>query len=444
MAFSRGRDLGKRFKQYLRRLDSRGESWPKVPVGGLSLLYDFDPSLGSVGTIKSVVPDSNSTNLTVSRNGTATYFDKDGLLKTAAANEPRFEFDPVTGEFKGVLVEPAATNLLLRSEEFDISPWSKVSATITTGSTSQFTSPDGNLNALLLTGTSNTITSNLNQQISFSSGPATLSIFAKAGNYNIFRIGNISSLVRAAWFDLNTGSVIGTVNGGTASIQDFGNGWFRCIFTATSAEGGNPAFFLGISSAANSLVNVDGANIYIWGAQLEVGSTATSYIPTVSSTVTRPAESIAKTNAQDLIGQTEGSIYVETIVGQDQNVIARVLFAITFDTSTNILGIGLRDRTIQLVIRNGSTIVSSLLGSQYPLNTRLKICAVYTATEVKCFANGILISSSIKGSGYPTSFNAYTLTGDSVFFGPNPGTRKSTAIFKHALTDEEAIALTTL
>jgi hypothetical protein len=69
------------------------------------------PCAYSAGKLYSVLPDTGAGDFTVSRNGTATYFDKDGLLKTAQADEPRFEFDPLTGDFKGVLVESVQTNV---------------------------------------------------------------------------------------------------------------------------------------------------------------------------------------------------------------------------------------------------------------------------------------------------------------------------------------------
>ena len=71
------------------------------------------------GKLYSVLPDTGTGDFTVNRNGTATYFDKDGILRTAQANEPRLDYDPLTGEFKGVLVEPAATNYIIESEKFN-------------------------------------------------------------------------------------------------------------------------------------------------------------------------------------------------------------------------------------------------------------------------------------------------------------------------------------
>jgi hypothetical protein len=155
----------------------------------------------------------------------------------------------------------------------------------------------------------------LTQTITVASGTSSISVFAKAGNYGLFRIGNVSSAARAAWFNLNAGVVTGTVNGGSASMQNYGNGWYRCIFTPTTTVSGSDAFIIGISNAPNGTTGVSGSTIYFWGAQLEVGSVATTYIPTTTGTGSRAADVISASGAlvSGLIGQTEGTIYAEVV-----------------------------------------------------------------------------------------------------------------------------------
>jgi hypothetical protein len=52
-------------------------------------------------------------------------------------------------------------------------------------------------------------------------------------------------------------------------------------------------------------------NLHLWGAQLEAGAYPTSYIPTTTATVTRNADAISKTGISDLIGQTEGVLFLK-------------------------------------------------------------------------------------------------------------------------------------
>jgi hypothetical protein len=75
------------------------------------------PTAHIAGKLYSVLPADGSGDFTVTRNGTGTFIGQDGLIKTALANEPRFEYNP-DGTFRGVLVEPASTNLITDSTTF--------------------------------------------------------------------------------------------------------------------------------------------------------------------------------------------------------------------------------------------------------------------------------------------------------------------------------------
>lgn len=53
--------------------------------------------------------------LTCTRSGSASYIGSDGQIKIAQVNEPRFDFDPVTLECKGLLCEVSRKNFVLNS-----------------------------------------------------------------------------------------------------------------------------------------------------------------------------------------------------------------------------------------------------------------------------------------------------------------------------------------
>lgn len=233
------------------------------------------PSAYSAGKLYSVLPEDGTGDFDVSRNGTATYLGSDGLIKTAQANEPRLEFN-TDGTFKGVLVEPVATNLFLWSEEFQRSSWSFVlSPTI-----NQEIAPDGNLTADYYEPNSNNIT--IAQQILTLSASSTgtyytISFWIKSATGNNF---NSSSEVIVASGDLisNTQTIAYSVT----------NQWTRITRTIilTSATNGSGSVIFRLFRDFQAI----GKNFFIWGAQLEVGSVATSYIPTTTSQVTRPAD----------------------------------------------------------------------------------------------------------------------------------------------------------
>jgi len=306
---------------------------------------------------------------------------------TAAANIPRLDYLQPDGTIgcPALLVEPSAQNLALQSENFDTT-WSPTGITITTGSTADFTAPDGSTNAYLLTSTSDITASSLSQNITVASGTSSLSVFAKVGNYGLFRIGNVLSSARAAWFNLDAGVVTGTVNGGTASMQNYGNGWYRCTFTPTTTVSGSNAFIIGISNAPNGTFGVSGSSIYFWGAQLETGSVATSYIPTTTAAVTRSADVITDTTASGVIGQTEGTIYAEVDVRNFSNN-SRII-AICDGTSNNrIIFLFTTSSRFRILVSVDGNPQVDLIGSSQVAGI-FKLAAAYKENDYAFYING--------------------------------------------------------
>ena len=74
-----------------------------------------------------------------------TYFDSTGTLQTAAANTPRFDYDPVTHQPEGILIEESRTNYLLYSHTFSAANWSLSGTSKTLVSD---TAPDGSTNTV--------------------------------------------------------------------------------------------------------------------------------------------------------------------------------------------------------------------------------------------------------------------------------------------------------
>jgi hypothetical protein len=153
------------------------------------------------------------------------------------------------------LVEVCPWNLVQYSEDFANAAWTKVNATITANST---TAPNGTNTATKF----ESIAAGQPQLVQSFTGVNTISIYAKAGNISSFSIW----IGSAVTFDLSSG----TVTAGTATMENVGNGWYRCIISSTNAGAFNPFF-----SASAS-----GQFIYIWGAQVNIGSTAKPYFPT--------------------------------------------------------------------------------------------------------------------------------------------------------------------
>jgi len=258
--------------------------------------------------------------ITFSRSTTGTYVDSNGLIQTAAVDAPRFDHDPVTGESLGLLIEESRTNLLLLSQNFT-AVWSD-NNNDTTVVSNAIISPDGTLNGSKIIKDSGSSKSNLiSNDIGITTGRAMFSIYAKAGGFDGIQLTSWADPNDFQNFDLvngtlgNAGSVTPLVN---SKITYVGNQWYRCSAYLKPSGTGK----LGFQPVANPQTDgwyasntgngVDG--IYVWGAQVEVGSFPTSYIPTSGSAVTRAADvaEITGTNFSSWYNQSEGSWFVET------------------------------------------------------------------------------------------------------------------------------------
>jgi hypothetical protein len=234
--------------------------------------------------------------LTFERASTATYFDSDGVLQTAAIDEPRRNHDPVTGEALGLMREPSKTNLLAYSEDFAAAYWGDINSSVEPNTT---IAPDGIMTANKLSSTNSTAGTSAIVKSSVASvlvgEKITLSIFAKAGAEDFFVLSVIKTggvFIRGAnaeidlstnTINLDSGSEFEAIDGG---IIDVGDGWVRCFVVAESKIDDDVQIWVRLSGVTSPDF------IYIWGAQAEKGGSLSSYIPTSGSPVTRAADII--------------------------------------------------------------------------------------------------------------------------------------------------------
>jgi len=272
----------------------------------------------------SIKPTSGLGDMTVVRATTATRVNSAGLIESVAINVPRLDYPPLGGCPK-ILVEPLRTNNVLYSEQFDNAYWGKSLVTITPNAAA---APDNNTTADKFIPTNIT---NVHQiaKLGLVSNAYTFSVFAKAGEETTFSMW-LRNSSRGAIFNLSTGTY--TLSSPTpptsANIEPYPNGWYRCsVYDATPGTDVRIYARNGSSFEGN---NVNG--FFLWGAQAEIASTATSYIPTTTATVTRNADVISKTGVSSLIGQTEGTIYAEINITTFNS---GVFFSINDGTSAN-------------------------------------------------------------------------------------------------------------
>jgi len=236
----------------------------------------------------------------------------DSMFDLASA-EPRIDFTNNTDGH--LLLEPQSTNLITYSEDFSV--WNTNGATTIPNDS---ISPSGILNAAKIKPTQ----ANGVHLIGFnvtSSNVKTYSVFAKQNGYTRFRFNTGSSSNGFASFNLSNGSV--AASGGTyyssSNIENYGNGWYRCSVTFLANAPNNFSIVVEDSSAHVSFVGDGVSSIYVWGAQVEEQSYATSYIPTNGGTVTRDADVVSRLGIDEIdIPQEEGTIYLE-LKGYEKN-----------------------------------------------------------------------------------------------------------------------------
>lgn len=239
--------------------------------------------------------------ITFTRSSTATYFDAQGVLRTAASDVPRIDHDPVTGECKGLLIEEARTNLLTYSEQFDnTAAWYITRSSITVNAV---TAPDGTLTADKLVENTDTSSSHyLYCRVNVTAGTTyTLSFYVKAAERtNValqFWPNNAAFAYSNAFFNIGTGVITNSAQVDSATIAPIGNGWHRISATKTATSTALATISVALVSTGTTIdYTGDGTSgIYVWGAQLEAGTIQTSYIPTGASQATRAAEAAVMT-----------------------------------------------------------------------------------------------------------------------------------------------------
>jgi hypothetical protein len=375
------------------------------------------------------------------RASTATRVNESGLIESVATGVPRIDY---TGGGCGkLLLEPQRTNVRTYSE--DIIASNLYGANNSTLTSVSITNPQNTSSANLLKLNSGANTGNNTDGFSFGSGITltnstkyTQSIFVKAFGTNTFRIrSNVSGLV--ADFTLSGNgtapTILGVLQGATIELMT--NGWYRCTwtFTTTTSVPGNRADAWTLKTGVAN--GTDG--VYIWGAQLEQGSYATSYIPTQGSAVSRSLSNMFSDDLNNLglINDTEGVFYTEIkmpisstrdfsaggLVFGNTSVWAGVR---AFEISKDV------DGSFRIAKRDsGFNVLADIVAGVY-----YKIAFKWDSLNVYLYVNGSLVTTS-----------TYTQTDFKYIITDNRDSQKfikEIKLYNTALTNAELIALTTL
>jgi hypothetical protein len=286
------------------------------------------PNAGEEGTLFSIIPDTGLGDMSVTRATTATRVNSAGL------------------------VELVPYNLLQRSQEFNVSPWVKIEATITANDTA---APDGTLTADKLIATSANSSHLTYQGFGAQAQTYTFSAYAKKGEYDylIVRLDNDITVTKT-WFNLSNGT-IATTEGGSPTITNVGNGWYRVTVTYSSASA-QVIYGVLFNSNADNVSDFLGdgtSGIYIWGAQLVEGSSALDYFATETrlniprldysngscpSLLVEPQRTNLCTYSEDFTNVVWGK-FLTTITPNTTISPSGIQNADTFETSSNSSGV---------------------------------------------------------------------------------------------------------
>ncbi len=326
-------------------------------------------------------------------------------LMTAPAGGPRFDHNPVTRESLGLLIEEARTNLLLRSEAIDVSAiWAKAGSTIAADAS---IAPDGALTAKAIVRTTSNNESMVRQSTAQAASTTyTFSVYAKSGSTGaLLYLRNIAvdattgtGVVTFSLDGTNTITANSTYTG-KASITPVGNGWYRCSITGTTAATiANNLVDAGCSTNAGLLSGSINASVFIWGAQLEAGAFATSYIPTTTSTVTRQADSASMTGANfsSWYRADEGTFYADVksqssgACVEANNGASSDRVAVSFDAANS------RMAGVNAISGVYTAIVYSLAGTT-PNSASNKGAFAYKENDFALSANASAVSTDTNG-----------------------------------------------
>jgi hypothetical protein len=314
--------------------------------------------------------------VTFTRASTATYFDSAGVLRSAAINEPRFDYNPATLVAQGLLIEEQRTNLLLRSADFSTT-WVRFGTTSLNVNTS--VAPDGTTSGDNIVFTS--ASAGIYQIVSGSASTTyAFSVWVKSSSST-----QVKLVINTNLFD----PVIQTVTVTT--------GWNRFSVTKTTSVG---------TTEVTAQIQDNGSGntqFDIWGAQLERGAFATSVIPTTTTALTRAADVASVNTLSPWFNATTGTVFGEWnsfanstgryVVDIEQAASSNDRIDINVNTSNVV-----NPRTVV-----GGAAIASLAGGTYTVNTNAKVAFAYASADYASSLNGAAAVTATTAGALPSS-----------------------------------------
>jgi hypothetical protein len=342
---------------------------------------------------------------TFSRASTGTRVNKDGLIETMGQDIARIDY---TDSADGVLLlEPVSTNIIPYSEDFSQSDWVKTNCTI---SANQSISPDGTLNADLMTATADD--ARIEDVVGSTGTVVTQSIYVKSANGN---------------------DVSGQIDFAGANVVTFtaNNEWQRVETTLTNTS---------INPRLRVRITNNGDSIYVWGGQVEALSYSTSYIPTSGSSVTRAAETCNKSGNSEVFNDSEGVLFADISSLGDSQIYK--LISISDGTNNNRVTLGYNNSAVNKFYfqlkANSSSLWQELIVKDINVS---KIAFKYKSGQQSVFVNGFEVVNKTNSFTFSSNLK-YLSFFEQTTVNPFYGKTKELGYYDTALTDLELETLT--
>ena len=388
-------------------------------------------------------PASITKPFTHSRSGTATYYDSDGVLQTAASDTIRIDIHPNDEEKIGLLIEESKTNFLKQSEAFGSTSWTAFRASVTSNQTA---APDGSTTMDLVTASSGF--ANVAQTITASSGQEwTYSAYLKKSTSNKMLLLFFSTVTT---YDRTVNFATGALEAGSNTepssygIEDVGGDIYRVNMTATMAAGVSSltaAAYVIPDGGTWATVGSSSDSFYIWGAQLEQSNKPSSYIPTTTAAVSRAADTLTIASGDDFDNfwnESQGTFLFEATVRFISG--SATLCQVDDDSNNERHLFWQTGNNFQYFMADGgTTYVQYNVGAWTGANDPVKVVAAMKADD---------FSASDEGSAVTTDSSGPMPSPDQATFGTGVGNStldgmwiKRIAYWPRRLTDEEIVGL---
>jgi len=372
------------------------------------------PTAYNDGKMLSVKPTNGDGDFIFTRNSAATRVNAQGLVDSVSENLPRINYEDGCGIW---LLEPQSTNSITHSEDFSSTFYVKDSGVIV-GNTNNI-SPSGEVNA-----TKVNVTDNGRIYANMPSATYYSTVFIKAGTFSYFKF-------------LNSNIDLVAETNSSGSIENYGNGWFRIGIAITSVRP-----FQIQAYPDNTYTNhTTTGSYYIWGAQAEQQSFATSYIPTQGAISTRLQDIATNSGNASLINSEEGVLYAETKASVNSG-------NITLSNGSNndnlIISFNLSSGRIDCNMKAGG-VYQFIFNYTTDMTINNKIAVRYKANDFSLFVNGIKVLTDTSGiTPIANTFDRLNFSSANTAANYFYGKTKAIAVYKTALTDEQLTALTTI